>query len=33
MCHAAIAPDGVYLLVGNTDGNVCEDAVYLVPTR
>jgi len=31
--HAATAPDGLYLLVGNMDGNVCEDAVYLVPTR
>jgi hypothetical protein len=28
--HATAAPDGIYLLVGHMDGDVCEDAVYLV---
>jgi hypothetical protein len=32
MYHAAAGPDGIYLLVGYMDGNVCEDAVYLAPT-
>ena len=31
--HAAATSDGIYLLVGYMDGKVCEDAVYLVPTR
>jgi hypothetical protein len=33
MYHAAAGPDGLYLLVGYRDGDVCEDAVYLLPAR
>lgn len=31
--HATAAPDGIYLLVGNQDGELCEDAVFLVATH